>query len=212
MNLPPLATHLRVKRYGDFTLTDAVRPGPDVPVVPRPGYRVETYRDPHTRMRLPMLAAAVSAERLFETFLALLSPLGEMVHGVLESSHDADADRHLDLRRSDIDKPVLESHLCDYEDLLLNDGCAGVAVIDSRRPVEVQLDEHKLLFVYARNLTPFRRILRDFGLRRNDELALISDAEHVHHSDPRHAPQFRQLCYRLGVGDMEGVMSDEVEG
>lgn len=209
MNADPLSAHLRVARYGNFTLTDAVRPALDVPIRPRQGYRVEVFRDRSGRLRLPTLAAAVSAELLFDAFLALLEPLGDDVHVVLESSHGAGADRHTDLRRNHIDKPVLLSHFCDFEDLLLNDGCTGIAVMSTRRPVEVQFDEHKLLYVYAPDLRPFRRALRDLGVRRRKALPLIAEAEHLHHSTDDYAEQFKHLCLRVGVGDFDRVFSDE---
>ncbi len=209
MNADPLATHLQVARYGEFTLTDAVRPALDVPIRPREGYRIEVYRDRTSRLRLPVLAASVSAENLFDTFLALMAPLGDEVHVVLESSHNAEANRHQDLRRNHIDTPVLASYFCDFENLLLNDGCTGVAVLSARRPIEVQFDEHKLIYVYASNLKPFRRVLRDAGVRRRKNLPLISEAEHLHHSTDDYADEFRQLCLRIGVGDFDRVFSDE---
>src|SRR5262249_53893692 len=148
----------------------AVRPAPHLPVVPREGYRLESFRDPNTRVRIPMLSAAVSAEKLLELFLDLLEPLGDEVHVVLESSHDTDGDEHVDLRRSHIDRPVLASHLCEFEDLLVNDGFTGVGVIAADRRVEVQLDEHKQVYIYGRDLGPFRRVLRWYGLRRVQDL------------------------------------------
>ena len=204
-----LAAHLSVNSYGDFTLTDAIRPGEGLPVRPRQGYRVEIFRDRRARLRLPMLSAAVSAERLFDTFLALLEPLGEVVHVVLESSHGVAADHHTDLRRSHIDRPVLASHFCDFEELLTHDGCTGVAVMADRVPMEVQFDEHKLFHVYARDLKPFRRILRAHGVRRRKLLPLISEAEHLHHTTDDFADEFRQLALRIGVGDFDRVFSDE---
>lgn len=207
MNSDRLAAHLQIDRYGDFTLTDAIRPGAAVPVRPREGYRVEVYRD--AKFRLPMLSAAVSAERLFDVFLALLEPLGDDVHVVLESSHEGQADSHTDLRRNHIDMPVLASHFCEFEELLTNDGCAGVAVLANGRPMEVQFDEHKLFHVYAADLKPFRRALRDLGVRRRTVLPLISEAEHLHHTTDCHAEAFRQLCVRVGVGDFDRVFSDE---
>lgn len=209
MNPDRLAAHLEVNRYGSFTLTDAVRPGPTVPVRPREGYRVEIYRDRAAKLRIPMLSAAVSAEKVFETFLALIGQLGEVVHVVLESSHGNAADTHTDLRRDQIDLPVLASHFCEFEELLTHDGCTGVAVLADRRPIEVQFDEHKLFHVYAPNLKPFRRVLRDLGVRRKKALPLISEAEHLHHSTDDHAESFRQLCMRIGVGDFDRVFSDE---
>jgi hypothetical protein len=195
-----LARHLRTDRYGDFRLTDAVRPSLDLQVVPREGFRIETYRDAKAGLTIPVLAAAVSSERLFETFLALLEPLGPVVDVVLETSHDTDGNSHDDLFREHVDLPVLMSHLYDYEDLLTNDGCTGVAVISKGEAMEVQFDEHKLLVVYARDLEPFERLLRQAGLERDDRLKLITEAEHLHSTDPRHAGAFEQLCYRLGVG------------
>ena len=208
MNPDRLAAHLSVNSYGGFTLTDAIRPGTGLPIRPRQGYRVEIYRDRQARLRLPMLSAAVSAERLFDTFLALLEPLGEEVHVVLESSHGAATDEHTDLRRSSIDLPVLASHFCDFEELLTHDGCTGVAVLADRVPMEVQFDEHKLFHVYAPNLKPFRRILRAHGVRRRAQLPLISEGEHLHHTTEEFADAFRQLAVRLGVGDFDRVLSD----
>jgi hypothetical protein len=192
---------LQVDQYGDFRLTQAIRPSLDLQIVPRQAYRVETYRDDKAGLRVPVLAAAVSRERLFDAFLDLLDPLGEVVDVVLETSHDSDGAEHRDLYREGIDLPVLKSCFCDFEDLLLNDGCAGVAVISSTGPMEVQFDEHKLLVVYASDLAPFERVMREHGVRRDDRLKLITEAEHLHSTDPRLAEAFEQLCYRLGVGE-----------
>jgi hypothetical protein len=190
-----------VDQYGDFRLTDAVRPALHVPIVPCQGFRVGIYRDGKTGLNVPVLAAAVSREQLFDVFLALLSPLGETVDVVLETSHHTGGQRHKDLYREHIDLPVLMSHFCDYEDLLLNDGCTGVAVISRSESMEVQFDEHKLLVVYARNLAPFEETLRDFGIPHNDALRLITEGEHLHSTDPHHLEQFEQLCLRLGIGE-----------
>ncbi len=208
---PTLAAHLLVSRYGAFNLTGAVRPALGVPVRPREGYRVEVFRDRASRLRLPMLSAAITAEKLFDVFLDLITPLGKTVHVVLESSH-SDGPGHdsetADFRRNGIDSPVLQSHFCDFEDLLLNDGCTGVAVLAARRPVEVQFDEHKLLTVYAADLRPFRRVLKRHGVRRREELPLIAEAEHLHHSTAAYADEFERLCHRVGVADFEEVHSD----
>lgn len=208
MNPDRLSAHLSVCSYGDFTLTDAVRPGAGLPVLPRQGYRTDVYRDRAAKLRLPMLSAAVSAERLFDTFLALIEPLGEEVHVVLESSHGEAADDHTDLRRSGIDRPVLASHFCDFEELLTHDGCTGVAVMASHAPIEVQFDEHKLFHIYSPDLKPFRRVLRAHGVRRRAQLPLISEGEHLHHTTDDYAEAFRQLAVRLGVGDFDRVLSD----
>jgi hypothetical protein len=205
-----LEAHLQVKRYGDFLLTDAVRPALEVPVRPREGYRVEIFRDPASRVRVPMLFASVSAEKLFDTFLALLEPLGDTVSVVLESSHGRTDGSHVDYRRNRIDAPVLASHFCDFEDLLLNDGCTGVAVMSARGPMEVQFDEHKLFAVYAPKVGRFRRVLTELGVRRRRVLPMLCEAEHLHYSNDEYADQFEQLAMRIGVADFESVPADDM--
>ena len=116
--------------------------------------------------------AAVSRERLFETFMELLDPLGFTVDVVLETSHNRHNKGHTDLYREHIDLPVLKSVFWEYEDLLLNDGCTGLAVLNPDIPQEIQFDEHKLLIVYGEQLQEYENACRERGdrLQRADPL------------------------------------------
>ena len=194
-----LEAHLGVARYGSFMLSDAVRPSYDLQVVPSQGYRHDAYRDEQNRTNVPVLMAAVSAERLFETFMDLLDPLGGVMDVVLETSHSGEEKGHTDLYREHIDAPVLKSVLWEYEDLLVNDGCTGIAVLNPGIPQEIQFDEHKLLIVYGNRLEEFESIYRDQQIRCDDELKFITEAEHVHSSSDRYAQQFDELKTRLGM-------------
>ena len=197
--------HLGVARYGNFTLPNAVRPSYDLQVVPSQGYRHDAYRDEQSHTSVPVLMAAVSSERLFETFMDLLDPLGGVVDVVLETSHSSDRQGHSDLYREHIDAPVLKSILWEYEDLLVNDGCSGIAVLNPGVPQEIQFDEHKLLIVYGDQLEDFESICRSHQIRCDDKLKLITEAEHVHSSSDRYARQFEELKTRLG---MDGGYAD----
>ena len=192
-----LQAHMARSRYGRFTLTEAIRPGWQLDIGPRAGYRHDAYVDPQSGARLPAVVAAVSAEHLFETFLELLEPLGDELDVVLESSHE-DSVGVREFSREGVERLVLESLLWEFDDLLLNDGCTGIAVMHPEQSLEVQLDEHKLLVVYAAARQPFERILRTRGLDRDDRLRLVSQGEHMHTSHARHARQFEQLVNRLG--------------
>jgi hypothetical protein len=198
-----LASHLSVARYGDFVLTEAVRPARHLPVVPREGFRLDTYRDDDLGIEVPVLSASVSREKLFDVFLDLMRPLPTVVDAVLETSHHGPA--HVDLVREEIEKVILLSRLCDEEELLVDDGCTGVAVIAPEGPIEVQFDEHKLLVVYAPDLEPFEAILRQAGVPRVDGLRLITEGEHLHSTLPEYADRFGVLCARLGID--EGAFS-----
>lgn len=197
-----LEAHLGVVRYGDFVLTDAVRPSYDLQVVPCQGYRHDVYRDEETRASVPVLMAAASNPDLFETFMELLDPLGFEVDVVLETSHNRENRGHVDLYREHIDLPVLKSILYDYEDLLLNDGCTGIAVLNPGIPQEVQFDEHKLLIVYGDNLGPFEDVFRDHRVGCDDQMKFITEAEHVHSSSDQYLQQFEELKMRLGMDSM----------
>lgn len=192
-----LDAHMARSRYGRFTLTEAVRPGWQLDIVPRAGYRHDAYVDPQSGSRMPALVAAVSAESLFETFLELLEPLGDTVDVILESSHE-DAVGVREFSREGMERLMLESLLWDFEDLLLNDGCTGISILHPQQSLEVQFDEHKLLVVYAQARQPFERVLRGHGLDRDDRLRFLSQGEHMHTSHARHGRQFEQLVSRLG--------------
>ncbi len=194
-----LETHLNIARYGDFWLTDAVRPSYDLQVVPTTGYRHDRFRDERSGMQIPVLMASASREILFDLFFDLLDPLGMEVDVVLETSHDSQTGRHDDLYRENIDLPVLKSVLCEYEDLLLNDGCTGIAVLNPHIPLEVQFDEHKLLIVYGHELEPFEEILQRHGVECREDIRFITEAEHVHSSSEEYYQKFCELQYRLGI-------------
>lgn len=197
-----LEAHLGVVRYGDFMLTDAVRPSYDLQVVPSAGYRHDVYRDEENQASVPVLMAAASNERLFEMFMEMLEPLGNEVDVVIETSHNRDERGHLDLYREHIDMPVLKSILWDYEEMLLNDGCTGIAVLNPAIPQEVQFDEHKLLIAYGEDLSGFENVLRDQGLPMREDMKFITEAEHVHSSSDQYYEQFEELRMRLGMDSM----------
>lgn len=196
-----LDAHMQVARYGDFTLTEAVRPSFDLQVVPMAGYRHDVYRDKETGVDIPVLMASASREVILDLFLDLLDPLGDEVDVVLETSHERSARGHDDLYREHIDLPVLKSTLYDFEDLLLDDGCTGVAVLNPNIPLEVQFDEHKLLIMYGRELTDFEEVLEQAGIPCIDDLKFITEAEHVHSSSEELHDRFSQFKYRLGLDD-----------
>ncbi|MBL9164848.1 MAG: hypothetical protein JNL18_19120 [Planctomycetaceae bacterium] len=199
LNEDQLEAHLGVSRYGSFTLSDAVRPSYALEVVPSCGFRHDTYRDEQSNRNVPVLMASASREQLFETFMELLDPLGSVVDVVLETSHDYNSTGHQDLYREHIDMPILQSILWDFEDMLVNDGCTGIAVLNPATPQEVQFDEHKLLIVYGKELRPYEQVLSDWNIPCRDDMRFITEAEHVHSTNDEYIQEFEQLKMRLGI-------------
>lgn len=194
-----LEAHLGVQRYGKFMLTDAVRPSYDLKVVPKAGFRHDQYVDEESKSKVPVLMAAASREIVFDLFMELIDPLGHEVDVVLETSHHREQGGHEDLYREHIDVQVLKSTLWDYEDLLMNDGCTGLAVLNPGIPQEVQFDEHKLLIVYGNPLADYERIFKRFGISCDENIKFITEAEHVHSSNDKYFDQFEELRMRLGM-------------
>lgn len=206
-----LEAHMRVARYGEYTLTEAIRPSFDLQVMPQSGYRHDVYRDKETGVDIPVIMVSASRETLMDLFIDLLAPLGDDVDVVLETSHERTARGHDDLYREHIDSPVLKSTLYDFEDVLLDDGCAGIAVLNPHIPLEVQFDEHKLLILYGQDLSEFEAVLEQTGIPCLEEMKFITEAEHVHSSSDQLARRFEQLQYQLGLdeqGDEEQLYSD----
>ena len=194
-----LEDHMAVRQYGEFELTDAIRPSFDLKVVPRQGYRHDVYRDEESGTEMPVIMASASRPILFELFTELVLPLGNVVDVVLETSHACAQGGHTDLYREHMDQPVLMSSLWDFEDLLTHDGCTGIAVLNPHIPQEIQFDEHKLLIVYGHDLHEYERIMKRFGVEPDEELKLITEAEHVHSSSDSFSEGFQELRMRLGM-------------
>ncbi|MFL5329651.1 MAG: hypothetical protein ACJ8C4_12130 [Gemmataceae bacterium] len=205
--MSPSIAKTQPNRRRVVTWPEAVMPAAGYAVIADEGYRTERYHNRQTGVSVPALVAAADRNHLLDLFLALLDPLGSVVDVYLESSHTNASATGRCLRRESIDVPVLASYLCDFEDCLLNDGCTAVTVAGLRSPVEVQLDEHKHLIVYAWERKIFARIMKDFGLRRRDDLVLLFDVPHVHRSAPEHADQHSELANCLGMTDYRRVVT-----
>lgn len=193
-----LEAHLEVASYGAFDLTDAIRPSIDLKVVPRQGFRHETYVDPASQVKVPVIMAAASKHRLFDLFIDMIDLLGPTVDVVLETSH-YHTGGHEDFYREHIDMPVLKSILYDFEEMLLNDGCTGIAVLNPQRQQEVQFDEHKMIIAYGSPLETFERVLISHDVYVDEDIHFITEAEHVHTSSDRLYEQFQSLTMRLGM-------------
>ncbi|MDR3199206.1 MAG: hypothetical protein LBU34_15165 [Planctomycetaceae bacterium] len=196
-----IESHLSTVTYGDFTLTGAIRPSFNLRVVPEQGYKHDLYRDDFNRAAIPVLIVSVSAEQLFDTFLDLLDPLGGTVDVVLETSHQRSRGYHIDLYREEIDLPILKSFLYDFEEMLLNDGCTGIAVLNPSIPVEVQFDEHKMLVVYAENFRKFESILKQHHIPKNETIRFLTEAEHIHLTRKEYTQRFNELQITLGIDE-----------
>lgn len=194
-----------------LSLPAAIRPTSRSHFQLQQGYRYEVKRN-DVGMAYPVLTVAISEDRLIELYLTLIEALGENVSAILESSHDL-AETGMDgsivpvtCERDGIDLPILQSLICEYETLLLEDGCTGIATLSEDRCTEVHLDEHKLIYIYGQELMTFQRILDDFDLARNEHLALISEIEHIHFTNEGWFAQFQEMKQQFGAAEWDSEL------
>lgn len=197
-NPADFSIHLERNKYGNFVLTDAIRPSPNLEVVPRQGYTQSVWREEH--FQIPVIGVSASAEVLFPLWRDLLDLMPKEIDVVLESSHEMKSDNHTSYWRCRIEKSIFESIVLDYEDLLLNDGCTGVTVLSARKSVEIQFEEHKLLLLhgFTKNDRLFP-IFREHNVPYISNLRFITEVQHFHSTDDNHMQRFDQLKYELGA-------------
>lgn len=123
---------------------------------------------------------------------------------ILETSHDHVDTNHDDIDcGEDVDSVSLRSKLWDFEDILTNDGSTGIAVINSQRSQEIQLDEHKMLIIYGqtrKSLMPFQEIFEGVNIKNIPDLSFVSEYFHIHQSTDEYREKFHEL--RRSFGDI----------
>ena len=106
-----LEAHLGVARYGDFVLTDAMRPSYDLQVIPCQGYRHDVYRDEESKSNVPVLMGAASQGALVRDLHGhARSAWARKSTWCWKRATTARTSGHVDLYREHIDLPVLEEH------------------------------------------------------------------------------------------------------
>ena len=186
---------------GRFHLTGAIKPTREDDISLQESFRIETYEDADSRDRIPMLTAAVSREQLFDAFLSILDQLGETVDVVVESRHEITDQSQMprDFLREQLDMAVFKSYCIEFEKEIVEDGCLSIAVMDPRGPCEVQLDDHKLIVIFAKNLNPFIHLLEGFGLDQDNGMQLVSEVEHIHYTSAELSDRLEVFCMSINA-------------
>jgi hypothetical protein len=198
--------YLEIDTYGDFQLTEAIRPSHvrmRERVIPSEGYRHDVYIDSNEEgdgiTKISVLIISASREKLFRLFVELIEPLGEYVDVVLLSSHDQQTSDSDDLYQEDMGMPIVQSILARFENVLLHDGCTGVAVMNPDIPEGVQFDEHKLLMIYGNSLEKYEQILQRYDVPCNEQIRFVTEALHVHSTSEKYYDDFCNLRTELGL-------------
>lgn len=177
-----LSAHKGIPWYDDFELTDAIRPSWDIVIKPVEGFKYHSTFNQYVQRDVPVITASVTRKKLWDLFLELTEPFGDMV--------DVDIDHASDVRdcrlwnqytAEDVEKITLPGLLGEYQDFLLNDGDTKITIADQDTESSIQLDDHKFLILTGADYQArFRKILREWDICEPREMRFIDKAEHIH--------------------------------
>ena len=129
--------------------------------------------------------SVLRVERVLEAALALMPA---RCHAVLELRRtDAQMDADPEGPAQDrfvsplVPRAEVAAVLDRYRFQILHDGMAGFGFYDPDSPLEVFLDDHKLLSLFSTELDPFEGILERLCVPSRSGLATVLDLEHEHH-------------------------------
>lgn len=182
---------------GNF-FTDAVRPRQSMPMIDR--YKITHIRQPDG-FEVPTLIASLSREKLYDVFLEMVGTLKSEVVLMIHTSHDLDDHENpVELQRDEIELFMVESWLAnnDFENFLTHDGCIRVSVCNEDSSCQIDLDEHKLLYVFA-NMKSAVRILERRKIARRDAIKVVSAVPHVHFTADEFEDELRRFKEMTGM-------------
>ena len=130
----------------------------------------------------------------------LLDPLGDVVDVVMESSHDSEPG----LARRPVSRAYGHGHLEEHP-LRLRDRCScTTAAPEWPRSIPTGRWKCSSTSTSCCSSMPTtssrsRKSCISYGLKRDDTLKFISEAEHLHSTDDVYHEQFEEILYRLGI-------------
>lgn len=191
-------------------MTGAAFPSEKALVKIEPGYKVEVAKNCY---QVPLLITAnVHRSLIMDVLEDLIDQLGNDLEVILETSHDLPVGSYEDLYVPYCLEPlVVKSYLRQYEDLLLNDGGTGIAVLNSSTGFQVQLNEDKKVVVYVVNredLEKAKMILESYEIPQRPMLVTVGEVEHYRNLDPAYARQFIEFAYNIGAEKEDRGMGD----
>ena len=127
-------------KFGNFELTEGVRIISD-DIIPEDGYL--QHQPNESPMAQCGLCISVTRNKLWDLFVDLLETMKETNLLVVLDKTTISLNRVV---RAGIDRCVLQGILDEYRDLLIDDGCVGIAVAQRRKRKLLFFDDHKLIY------------------------------------------------------------------
>jgi hypothetical protein len=187
-----------------FSLTKAIELANANSVRLEEGLKLFHYPNCNNESGVPMIITAISAEKIFDCFCDLISSaqkecnLNSEVHLILETSHSPKSDPHTDIWIERADLTLFLAKFREHKELFLHDGCTGVAIAFPEGPFEIQMDDHKLIYIHSPKQDWALRLLKNYGVDHNPNLNLVTQVDHLHNTEENFELQFFSLCRELG--------------
>lgn len=129
-------------------------------------------------------ASALRLERLVADAILLLPPRVQVILEIRQSDEaiDADPDLPSQIRFASgvVPREAALAVWKEHGPALVHDGMVGFGAYDPQSSLEVFLDDHKLLSLFAPSQEPFDALLERHGIPEGDTFPTILDHEHDH--------------------------------
>ena len=146
----------------------------------REGYDVTYLKDEETPRY--QYAVAVGADRAGELFVRLAGLLPGLACAILEiPAPEGDSEDVCDVWMGEpVERERLLTAFKAHRHLLVNDGMVGFGAVSADGETELFIDEHKLIYLYVKNMEEADAALAEFGLTAQEVLRHYSELAHVH--------------------------------
>ncbi len=180
--------------------TDAVRP--ERYIVIEEAYKIVLRKD-GAKQKVPTLVAAVSKGKIQRLFQRMIARMPARVDLIVEASHGLQS--HSDwreLEREDLDRDVVMEWVQEFHDLLMNDGCLAVAIVDPDTSCELYLDTHKQLVAYGDIERMEEELMQErIPRKKMKDLTTVENVMHVHFTSDEFEDELQRFRYRTGIED-----------
>lgn len=192
-----------------FELTDAVSLDSSRDTL-RSGYKLGVREAIESDLDAPYpLIVAQSKERIMPTLYRLIEVAHQEsseVQFFVDSFTREDHNARTSLWTPEVSLVQVKKMLKQFEDLILNEGLHAYALRTPSGELEIQLDDHKLILIYAESdalVAKLACLLEDMGLTNDPILPLIIEKDHTHHSLIHHQTAMDQLIRALELSPAE---------
>ena len=196
------------RMIGDFVLTGAAIPAPEIQAPPSEGYRQYPHEGYFKINGGSIVVASVSAEKMRGLMLSFIELLGDTA-SISFTDYHSDAKHIVDYIAYNRDAYMVANVLDNNWRMILNNADIVTSLFSTEIKVEIVLSQAKTVHIHAVETAPFVRCLRDYGLSEKPDMHFIYEDAHYLYSDAAVSGEFFQMVKSFGYDEKRFYEKEE---